>query len=36
MLQKIKFFLMIIDNDTNYNISYENSKINYEKLFTHN
>ena len=27
-----KIFLMIIDNDINYNISYENTKINYEKL----
>ena len=27
-----KIFLMIIDNDTNYNISHENSKINYERL----
>ena len=29
---KDKIFLMIIDNDINYSISYENSKINYEKL----
>ncbi len=29
---KDKIFLMIIDNDINYNISYENTKINYEKL----
>ena len=29
---KDKIFLMIIDNDTNYNISYENTKANYEKL----
>ena len=27
-----KIFLMIIDDNNNYNISYENSKINYEKL----
>ena len=27
-----KIFLMIIDNDMNYNISHENSKINYERL----
>ena len=25
-------FLMVIGNDFNHNISYENSKINYEKL----
>ena len=29
---KDKIFLMIIDNDMNYNISHENSKINYERL----
>ena len=29
---KDKIFLMIIDYNTNYNITYENSKINYEKL----
>ena len=29
---KDKIFLMIINNDFNYNISHENSKINYEKL----
>ena len=29
---KDKIFLMIINNDTNYNITYENTKINYEKL----
>ena len=29
---KDKIFLMIIFKDTNYNISYENSRINYEKL----
>ena len=29
---KDKIFLMIILKDTNYNISYENSRINYEKL----
>ena len=29
---KDKIFLMIIDNDINYKISYENTKINYEKL----
>ena len=27
-----KIFLMIIDNSFNHNITYENSKINYEKL----
>ena len=27
-----KIFLMIIDDNNNYNISYENSKTNYEKL----
>ena len=27
-----KIFLMIIDNDMNYNISHKNSKINYERL----
>ena len=27
-----KIFLMIMNNDINYNISYENTKINYEKL----
>ena len=27
-----KIFLMIIDDDMNYNISHENSKINYERL----
>ena len=27
-----KIFLMIIINNFNYNITYENSKINYEKL----
>ena len=27
-----KIFLMIIDDNINYNISYENSKTNYEKL----
>tara|TARA_B100000963_G_scaffold209190_1_gene182181 strand:+ start:2652 stop:3038 length:387 start_codon:yes stop_codon:yes gene_type:complete len=29
---KDKIFLMIMNNDINYNISYENTKINYEKL----
>ena len=29
---KDKIFLMIIDYNTNYNITYENSKSNYEKL----
>ena len=29
-----KFFLMIITNDNIYNIIYENTKINYEKLTT--
>jgi|TARA_B100001063_G_scaffold122419_1_gene114342 tRNA A37 threonylcarbamoyladenosine modification protein TsaB len=29
---KDKIFLMIINNDINYNITYENTKINYEKL----
>ena len=29
---KDKIFLMIIDNNTNYSITYENTKINYEKL----
>ncbi len=29
---KDKIFLMIINNDNNYSITYENSKINYEKL----
>tara|TARA_Y100001935_G_scaffold182164_1_gene150907 strand:- start:6 stop:392 length:387 start_codon:yes stop_codon:yes gene_type:complete len=29
---KDKIFLMIIVNDINYNISHENTKINYEKL----
>ena len=29
---KNKIFLMIIDNDHNYSISHENTKINYEKL----
>ncbi len=29
---KNKIFLMIMSNDINYNISYENTKINYEKL----
>ena len=29
---KDKIFLMIINNDTNYSITHENSKINYEKL----
>ena len=29
---KDNIFLMIIDNDINYNISYKNTKINYEKL----
>ena len=29
---KDKIFLMIIDNDNNYSISHENTKINYEKL----
>ena len=29
---KEKIFLMIIINDTTYNISYDNSKTNYEKL----
>ncbi len=29
---KDKIFLMIIDNDHNYSISHENTKINYEKL----
>ena len=27
-----KIFLMIIDDNFNYNISYQNSKTNYEKL----
>ena len=29
---KDKIFLMIINNDINYSITYENTKINYEKL----
>ena len=29
---KDKIFFMIINNDINYNITYENTKINYEKL----
>ena len=29
---KDKIFLMIIDNDHNYSVSHENTKINYEKL----
>ena len=29
---KDKIFLMIINNDINYNIEYENNKINFEKL----
>ena len=29
---KVKIFLMIIDNNMNYNISHENSKINYERF----
>ena len=29
---KDKIFLMIIDNDINYSITHENSKINFEKL----
>ena len=29
---KDKIFLMVINNNTNYNITHENSKINYEKL----
>ena len=29
---KDKIFLMIITNDNNYSITYENTKINYEKL----
>ena len=29
---KDKIFLMIIDNNMNYNISHENSKINYERF----
>ena len=29
---KDKIFLMIINNDINYSITHENSKINYEKL----
>ena len=29
---KDKIFFMIINNDTNYSITHENSKINYEKL----
>ena len=29
---KDKIFLMVINDDINYNISYENTKINYEKL----
>ena len=29
---KDKIFLMIINNDTNYSITHENSKINYERL----
>ena len=29
---KNKIFLMIIDNDINYSITHENTKINYEKL----
>ena len=31
---KDKIFFMIIDNDNSYNIVYENSKNNYEKLIT--
>ncbi len=31
---KDKIFLMIINNDINYSITHENSKINYEKLST--
>ena len=31
---KDKVFFMIIGNDINYNITYENSKNNYEKLIT--
>ena len=27
-----KIFLMIINNDNNYSITYENTKLNYEKL----
>ena len=30
-----KIFLMIINNDINYNITHENTKINYEKLTLH-
>ena len=29
---KDKIFLMIINNDINYNITHENTKLNYEKL----
>ena len=29
---KDKIFLMVINNNTNYSITYENTKINYEKL----
>ncbi len=29
---KEKIFLMIINNDNNYSITYENTKLNYEKL----
>ena len=29
---KEKIFLMIINNDINYNITYENTKLNFEKL----
>ena len=29
---KDKIFLMIINNESNYSINYENTKINYEKL----
>ena len=31
---KDKIFFMIINNDINYNISYENTKINFEKMIT--
>ena len=29
---KDKIFLMLINNDINYSITYENTKLNYEKL----
>ena len=31
---KDKIFFMIINNDINYNISHENTKINFEKMIT--